>query len=164
MDKVILWRLMDKVILWRLPDGGIAIDHPRSPIHDSETEPEYLERVKAECKRKSAKEWDFLRYATQSEVAKLSREYRDAWDDVNGEIQFNMRRARAIHISRIRSKRDKKLQALDIDYMIATEKGDSAAIRRIAEEKRVLRDLPATIQPKLDECKTIEELKAISPL
>ena len=76
---------------------------------------------------------------------------------------FDMTRARPIKTDQLRIERDKKLAALDVDYMRADEAGNAAEKARIAGVKQKLRDLPATIQPDLDAITTPEALEAYEP-
>ncbi len=79
-------------------------------------------------------------------------------------VEVDMAKARAIRIDLIRPERDARLLALDADYMIADEAGDSAAKAAVAARKQALRDLPATIQPDLDAIADPEVLEAWQPV
>jgi hypothetical protein len=74
-----------------------------------------------------------------------------------------MAKARTIRIDQIRPERDKRLVALDVDYMRADEAGDGSVKQRIAATKQALRDLPAAVQPELDAIATPEALEAWEP-
>ena len=93
------------------------------------------------------------------------REFREAWADTTPElvIDFDMVKARAIHLGRIRVKRNAKLALLDIEAIKAQDMGLVDKLAQIRVEKQTLRDLPQTIQADLDAAKTVEELKAIKP-
>ena len=77
-------------------------------------------------------------------------------------IIVNMAKARVIHMNRIRAIRDKQLADLDVPFMRAVEAGDASEQARVANEKQVLRDIPATfdITTGVD---TPEKLKAKWP-
>ena len=79
-------------------------------------------------------------------------------------IEIDMARARAIRTDLIRPERNARLLALDADYMIADEAGDSAAKAAVAAKKQALRDLPANIQPDLDAIADPEALEAWQPV
>jgi len=94
------------------------------------------------------------------------RDFRDAWVDTTSEliIDFDMPKARTIHLGRIRKDRNEKLALLDIDAIKAEDQNNSAELARIREQKQVLRDIPQTIASDLAAATTIEELKEIKPL
>ena len=76
--------------------------------------------------------------------------------------EVDMAKARAIHMDRIRSSRNKELAAKDITFMRAVEAEDTDAQATIKTKKQTLRDLPATfnITTGVD---TPEKLKAKWP-
>ena len=78
--------------------------------------------------------------------SKSDRTFREAWtDEVAGpQIDVDMPKARTIHMDRIREKRNAKLTELDLAYMIADENGDNPSKAAIAQQKKVLRDLPGS--------------------
>jgi len=76
-------------------------------------------------------------------------------------ISVNMTKARAIHMDKIRTVRNKQLADLDVPFMRAVETGDASELARIASEKQVLRDIPQTLDLTTD---TPVELKAIWPI
>lgn len=90
------------------------------------------------------------------------RAFRDAWHHAGGgKVAVHMDRARAIHLDRLRAARAPALEALDIDYQRADERGDTAAKAEIAKRKQALRDLPATL--RLEQHATPEALAAAWP-
>lgn len=92
------------------------------------------------------------------------REFREAWTDITPEavIDIDMVKAKAIHIARIRVKRDAELARLDIEAVRAEDMGLVDELKKIREMKQVLRDIPQAIQADLDAAKTVDELKFIS--
>jgi hypothetical protein len=64
--------------------------------------------------------------------------------------EVDMAKARAIHMDRIRTARNKELVAKDITFMRAVEAGDTSAQSTIATEKQTLRDIPATFDITTD--------------
>ncbi len=85
----------------------------------------------------------------------------DAWEWKDEKVQPNMPKARVIHMDRIRSKRDAALAALDVPFMMASERNDQEAVSKIATQKQKLRDIPQKYD--LSVFKTPEELKAAWP-
>jgi len=75
-------------------------------------------------------------------------------------ISVNMTKARAIHMDKIRTVRNKQLADLDVPFMRAVETGDASELARIASEKQVLRDIPQTLDLTTD---TPEQLKELWP-
>lgn len=89
------------------------------------------------------------------------RTFRDAWEHQSGRVVVNMSKARAVHMGRVRVARDQALVALDAPFLRAVEEGDVPEQRRIAAEKKRLRDLPATFD--LSGAATPEALAALWP-
>lgn len=86
--------------------------------------------------------------------------YRRAWRRNGTEYYVNMPHAREIHRDRLRKARKPLLEALDVQYMRATEKGESTA--EIVSNKQALRDV--TADPAIEAAQTPEELKAVWPV
>lgn len=89
------------------------------------------------------------------------RHFRPAWAEVGGKPGIDMVKARAHQMSLIRKERDKKLEALDKEWMIATGKKRGQEADQVEAKRQSLRDLPQTVN--LDSAQSPEELKAIWP-
>lgn len=85
--------------------------------------------------------------------------FRDAWYLDNRSIRINLDKARDIWRSILRTRRAPKLQALDVEFMLALEKGDDARVAEVKKQKNRLRDLPA--DPRIDSARTVSELKQV---
>ena len=94
------------------------------------------------------------------------RTFRDAWADTTPEltIDVNMAKARAIHLERIRTKRNAELSKLDVQATKAQDIGDAETLAQIRARKQELRDLPVTLAPTLASAASVDALKAIQPL
>jgi len=68
------------------------------------------------------------------------REFRDAWTHSGNSIKVDPVKAQAIHLGRIRSKRDAALQQLDIEQL--RYMSDSAKLKELEDKKHMLRELP----------------------
>jgi hypothetical protein len=99
-------------------------------------------------------------------VIPTDRTFRDAWADTTPEltIDIDMAKARDIHLSRIRIKRNAELSKLDTQATKAQDIGDTATLTQIRTRKQELRDLPATLAPTLASAVSVDALKAIQPL
>jgi hypothetical protein len=129
-----------KRVITEMPDGTVAVSthNPNSPV----TIEEFAKKVS-----KGAA------YEIVDESAIPSdRYFRDAWKVKTGGVEVDMPRARDIHMKNIRTERNKKLEALDVE----TLKGND-----VQAEKQILRDLPTTVD--LSSASTAEELKALWP-
>ena len=84
----------------------------------------------------------------------VDRTFRDAWTDANpGEtVDVDMPKARLVHMAKIRTARDKKLDELDKEQLSGKD---------VAAQKQALRDLPAVID--IDAHATPDDLKAFWP-
>lgn len=101
-----------------------------------------------------------VRVVEASEVP-ADRTFRNAWKDEGFVITVDMPQAREIHRDYLRELRKPKLEALDVQYLIAQEQGNQALMAGIAAQKQVLRD--ATDYPAIEAATTPEELKAAIP-
>lgn len=118
------------ILIGKRPDGGISVVYP-SPCVGEEI------AFNDEIKRK------FISWRiTDGSALPTSRHWRDAWcDEQEGEqIDIRMSSAKEIALSRLRAKRDKKLEELDKQTLIAIGKGDDAMRQSVESQKKALRD------------------------
>lgn len=89
----------------------------------------------------------------------IDDDYFDAYEfhpELGAEI--NIDKAKAIHLDKWRVARVPKLAALDVEFMRAVEKADTAKQAEIAAQKQALRDVTLTPLPD-----TLPEIKATWP-
>lgn len=100
---------------------------------------------------------------TTTDKIPVDRTFRGAWTDDNptDTVDVDMPKARILHMNSLRSLRDEKLKALDIEHIKAEEQGDATLKSNIATQKQELRDMPQTFD--LSVATTPEELKAMIP-
>lgn len=126
-----------------------------------EPTPDYIAKIIAQSSRhwKTGRpaSWRFM---TDAELPP-TRLFRESWEDAGVRIVENMAKARVIHMNRIRAAREPVFAKLDRDYLRAHEVGDVVAMREIAGQKQVLRDLPQTFD--LSGATTTAELAALWP-
>lgn len=87
----------------------------------------------------------------------------DALAFVDGEFEFVLERAVPIKMGILRQMRDQLLRELDVQRIIATERGNTDALTGIAEKANALRDMPITAQPALEDARSIEEIYEYVP-
>jgi hypothetical protein len=87
--------------------------------------------------------------------------YRDSCGPTNGELKWDMHKAREHHRNRMRHARKPLLEALDVEYQRADEDDDQEGKKRIARQKKRLRD--CTRLPEIDQASTIEDLIKVWP-
>ena len=87
------------------------------------------------------------------------REFRNAWKQDGKAVDFDLVKAKNIQLSKIRAAREPKLEALDQEFMLALEKGDSTAA--IVAKKQALRDITEPL--KALDVKNIEDVKKAFP-
>lgn len=95
------------------------------------------------------------RRITEADIPR-DRTFRDALVDIDS--AYDMVKARAIQLRRVREARVPKLEQLDREWMKATGQGDTAEVRRIEVARQALRDLPAALD--VDTARDVTELKA----
>src|SRR3990167_793672 len=130
-------------------DGGVSIIIPAD-----EATPELLERDALAV----------IGYVSHREIEDFDippdRTFRNAWtDDLPGsKIDINLPKAKEIKKDQLRILRKPKLEALDIEFMLALEAGDTAKQQELAAKKKELRDVTKLILPD-----TIDDLKDFVP-
>lgn len=69
--------------------------------------------------------------------------FRDAWVDVTPALKIDIchKKAKAVHLTKLRKHRSKLLQQADIDHINAIASGDHKLILHISEYKQHLRDI-----------------------
>jgi len=85
-----------------------------------------------------------------------SRDFRNAWELVDGAVAVNFAKAQAITKDRLRAERTPLLEAQDVAFQRALE--NSSDTSAIVAEKQRLRD----ITKQVDTANTVEELKSIT--
>lgn len=144
-----------KAIVYTRPDGGVSIVHPAPGARrPKETEAEFVERIRQKDVPKDATN---VRIIDKSGVPS-DRTFRNAW---KADLTVDMPKAREIHREHLRQMRAPLLQALDVEYQRADERGDPAEKQRIAARKQVLRDVTKDVA--IEAAQTPEELKAAIP-
>jgi hypothetical protein len=84
----------------------------------------------------------------------------NSWELTDDSVIVNMSKARDIHRSILRQERTPRLTALDVAFMRALERGDTATSQEIAAQKQTLRDIPT--HPAIEAAQTPEELVALT--
>jgi hypothetical protein len=143
-------------IIYEKPEGGVAVVTPAintHPVRENITEAQAEQRA-----------WDRLpkdaispRFVDSS-VIPTDRTFRNAW---KADLSVDMEKAKEIHRQRLRELRKPILEALDVEFMRALEKGDVAAQASLAAKKQALRDV--TADPSIANASTPEELKVAVP-
>lgn len=145
-----------KKIAYTKPDGGLSV---MIPVFNTFGEAEGFTEADAEQRA-----WDTLpkdaiepRFVTDADIP-TDRTFRNAWKN---DLTVDMVKAREIHKDHLRRLRKPKMEALDVEFMRAVERGDAVAQAAIAAKKQALRDV--TIDPRIMSAATPEELKAVMP-
>lgn len=91
----------------------------------------------------------------------VDRTFRAAWEPKPGVVGVNMPRARIMQMDRIRGRRAIKFVELDNAHRTADDDNDGQLKAQIAQERKVLRDIPETFD--LEVATTPEELANLWP-
>jgi len=95
----------------------------------------------------------------------INRHFREAWKDQGvGNIAHDIEKVKNIAVERCRRDRDKKLDALDRDWMKAFGQGKKPIADSVEEERQKLRDLPAALTADLTSAQTVEDVLSICAL
>lgn len=134
-------------------DGGLSIMNvaPRADVN-------------AEIdKWKTAHPNEYVSHAAVTDTAiPADRAYRNAWRLNAGNIEHDMTKARALHLTGIRAKRNAMLDATDKLMLKATETNDVTAVAELKALRQRLRDIPADIMASVTAARDTAELKAIT--
>lgn len=135
-------------IVWRKTGGGIAVTH----IISEDDPAEHAEMLQK--RGDIPADWKVIITAV---TVPEDRTFRNAWDYDGTDIVCDLNKARDIQRDRLRILRAPKMKELDVQFMQAVEKNDTAAQALIATQKQKLRDI--TINPAIDNAASVEELK-----
>ena len=164
---------MDKVIVIKNSDGSVGIVVPAPEMFDGESRTRKIlaeqNILTGENSEEKILEWIIkkdvpvgasYRIIDRSQLP-ADRTFRDAWtDDFPTEtVDINMEKARAIHMDKIRTARNKALAKLDAEHRKAS--GDVSKQAEIDAKAQILRDIPSTFD--LSIANTIDELKSLWP-
>lgn len=142
---------MDKRIIFTNPDGSVGVIIP-APGVELTIQQIAAKDVPAGCP---------FEIVEASDIP-ADREFRNAWKlDEAKKLAVDMVKAVAIKQDKIRAERAPLLADLDVQFMRATETGDSAKQSEIAAKKQALRD--STKDPAILNATTVEQLKAAKP-
>ena len=86
------------------------------------------------------------------------RIFRNAWQFNGNAVEIDMVKARDIHRENLRRERKPLLEDLDVEFMLALERGEDTSI--IAAKKQKLRDV--TEDPKIEAADTPTKLKNLT--
>ena len=113
---------------------GIAIDHPHHYVDDNHQR----QKIKECCGNE-------FRYAGKPDANGDRSGVGGAWEmEPDGTPKVNMAKARIVHMDKIRAVRDRELMKRDISLARAVDSGDTSAQKKIAAEKKMLKDIPQT--------------------
>lgn len=91
------------------------------------------------------------------------REFREAWVVKDKKIDHDMKKARSIHLDRIRAKRNDRLAGTDSLWMRATGQGKKAEATKIEKSRQALRDIPQEWGSAIESAGSVEELASMWP-
>ena len=151
-------------ILISFADGSIGImsfitnsprDGWRRDASTEEIEKEISKTSSAYISNKlPVKKWRIIK---EEDIPK-DREFRDAWMEKDGNIQYNIEKAKKIHLDNLRKQRTPLLEQKDKEWMKAIGQRKNSEADRIEKERQLLRDLPIL---EVEAAFTIEQLKLI---
>lgn len=145
-------------------DGNFCVMCPAPEfVHSQLSQGRSLEEIKQILLEKDVHPYAVSdAYECHKDELPTDRYFRDAWDhDDKGKPTVHRAKAEALHMNKLRERRQVALAKLDSDYMKALESNDVLKQRAIANRKQQLRDMPAN--EDLSKHKTLDELKNFIP-
>ena len=94
------------------------------------------------------------------ELPKNQNTFFSAWELTDDSVIVNIAKARDIHRTILRRERAPQFTALDVAFMRALERGDTATQQEITAQKQTLRDIPA--HPAIEGAQTADELMTLT--
>jgi hypothetical protein len=143
-----------------VPFDGLVRAHKTDQLSPewAETEDEFIARVRGKDVPADALD---VRVVDEAAIP-ADRTFRAAWKAGAAGVAIDMVRAREVRRGHLRAMRKPLLEALDVEFMRAMERGSPASeISAIAARKQALRDV--TKDAALEAATTPEELKALEP-
>ena len=159
---------MSKRIIFTGPSGVAAVLIPAyndkiTGQRPGETEAAYLDRVIARNMETSVLS-PAVPFRVIEDTELPTRDYRDAWRFNGTAVVHDMPAARQIKLNfEIRPERNKRLQALDVEWSRATAQGNTVLAGQVETKRQTLRDMPATVASDLNACATPLALKTYTP-
>jgi hypothetical protein len=159
-----------KVILYTNDDGWVSVVTPAYPPG---TTPAQEDQIAAWVQQKDVPPLPdgSPRPSVVKETSTLGgmKYFFEAWRlDTKGQVTWNRAAAHAMKKNQLRALRKPFLEKLDVEFMRAFERGDTAMIADIARRKQVLRDITLIDLSSYDTPETLatfvpEELKETTP-
>ncbi len=149
-----------RILYTRPSDGGLSVVHA---AHKSDIEkvlgPLTEEQFKAHVWEKSIPKDALTAVEIDDSYQLPDREFRNAWMQDGKEVTFDLEKARAIQLDRIRQVREPRLIDLDKEFMIGLEKG--APSEEIVARKQALRDITEPLKKAV--LTSIDDVKKAFP-
>lgn len=86
---------------------------------------------------------------------------RMAWGHNGKEIIVDMEKAKPLHMAKIRDARDKKLQELDYEYMIAERNKDNNKVNSLSVKRNKLLNVPQDCESQLSSISDADSLRSL---
>ena len=117
--------------------------NPDNSISVVRASPKYTEEEVLEVFKKSNPKNLPITIVDESELP-IDRVFRNAWNLSGGIVEIDSGKARNIHMDRLRHLRNKQLEKLDKEMMVAADKEDVEKVKEIRQLKQRLRDMTKT--------------------
>ena len=135
-----------KVILYANDDGWVSVVTPCYPADLPQTQEDeilaWVQQKDVPPLPDGSPRPSFIR--EPQDVADMDYFF-SAWRlDASGRLTWNKAAADAMKRDQFRALRKPRLEALDVDFMRALERGDTASLAEIAAQKQALRDVTST--------------------
>ena len=156
-----------KYIVFSGPGGIASVHIPayKDKVYGQlvgETEDQFIARVVARCVQTGS--LPATGYIIVDSDPRPARYYRNAWRFDGTKIIHDMAVARQLKLNEeIRPERNKRLQALDVEWSRAVAQGNAALADQVEQKRRVLRDTPAIVAIDLESCPTVVQIKNYTP-
>jgi hypothetical protein len=144
---------MRKIIYTR-PDGGVSVVSPAKNVDDplQFSEEDRINRAMLLLPPEATN----VQVVDEASLPK-DRTFRNGWKQNGAAVEHDIEKCRELHKEHLRRVRSPLLEELDVQYMRAMEKGDTATMAAVVSRKEELRDI--TSHPSIASAQTADELK-----
>ena len=142
------------IILWTRPDNTVVVTELLDPNADIEAEVAKIKAERPELTYRKTTDFD------ETPVS-INPFYPALVMDENGELAYDMVKARELYREGVRQLRQPALAALDVEFQRAFETGDTVKQAEIVAKKNELRDAPNN--PEIDTAQDLNDLQRLVP-
>lgn len=153
-----------KVVLWQAPDSSIRVTIPARPSLEGETDDMHADGValRALAADPSLQQCTRLPNVNRWDLPQ-SRRFRNHWRLIGGQVRPAVPLVRAQVLGEVLRQHKERLLASDSERARLEDIGTVEQRQALANYRRQLREMVATVRTELDALETVEQLDGYTP-